>query len=118
MLTAGRRPLRGRISATGEYFFLNSSTLCRLNGCCSVKASGKYMRNNTRTTIYFAPEIFKALRMKAAATHRSVSEMVNEAVKDVLAEDAADLDAFALLQDDEETSFDSFVCGLRRRGKL
>ncbi|HEV7612997.1 MAG TPA: hypothetical protein VGO37_14050 [Steroidobacteraceae bacterium] len=76
------------------------------------------MRNNTRTTIYFAPEIFRALRMKAAATHRSMSEMVNEAVKDALAADATDLDAFALLQDDAETSFESFVSGLRRRGKL
>jgi hypothetical protein len=76
------------------------------------------MRNNTRTTIYFAPEIFRALRMKAAATHRSMSEMVNEAVKDALAADATDLDAFVLLQDDAETSFESFVSGLRRRGKL
>lgn len=76
------------------------------------------MRNNTRATVYFAPEIFKALRMKAAATHRSMSEMVNEAVRDALAEDATDHDAFTLLQDDAETSFDSFVSGLRRRGKI
>ena len=76
------------------------------------------MRNNTRVTVYFAPEIFKALRMKAAATHRSMSEMVNEAVRDALAEDATDRDAFTRLQDDADTSFDSFVSELRRRGKL
>jgi hypothetical protein len=72
----------------------------------------------TPSTIYFSADIFKALRMKAAATHRSISEMVNEAVTDALAEDAIDLDAFTLLRDEPVISFDSFVCGLRRRGKL
>ena len=56
--------------------------------------------------------------MKAAATHRSVSELVNEAVKHALADDAIDLDAVTLLRDEPVTSFDSFVSGLRRRGKL
>jgi hypothetical protein len=82
------------------------------------KTPRKYMRNHTRATIYFSADIFKALRMKAAATHRSISEMVNEAVTDALAEDAIDLDAFTLLRDEPVISFDSFVCGLRRRGKL
>jgi hypothetical protein len=76
------------------------------------------MRNHTRATVYFSADIFKALRMKAAATHRSMSEMVNEAVRDALAEDAVDLDAFTLLRDDAVTSFNSFVSGLRRRGTL
>jgi len=51
----------------------------------SVKTPGKYMRNPTRATVYFSADIFKALRMKAAATHRSMSDMVNEAVRDALA---------------------------------
>jgi hypothetical protein len=76
------------------------------------------MRNPKRATVYFSPDILKALRMKAAATHRSVSEMVNEAVKVALADDAMDLDAVTLLRDEPVTSFDSFVSGLRRRGKL
>jgi hypothetical protein len=76
------------------------------------------MRNHTRATIYFSADIFKALRMKAAATHRSISDMVDEAVRDVLAEDAVDLDAFTLLRDEPVISFDSFVSGLRRRGAL
>jgi hypothetical protein len=76
------------------------------------------MRNNTRATIYFSADIFKALRMKAAATHRPISEIVNEAVREALAEDAIDLDAFTLLRDDAVTSFTSFVSGLRRRGTL
>ena len=76
------------------------------------------MRNHKRATIYFSADIFKALRMKAAATHRSMSELVDEAVKDALAEDAADIDAFTLLRDEPGTTFDSFVSGLRRRGAL
>lgn len=66
-------------------------------------------------SVYFSPDILKALRMKAAATHRSVSEMVNEAVKNALADDAIDLDAVTLLRRESVTSF---VSGLRRRGKL
>jgi hypothetical protein len=76
------------------------------------------MRNHKRATVYFTADIFKALRMKAAATHRSMSELVDEAVKDALAEDAADFDAFTLLRDEPVTTFDSFVSGLRRRGAL
>jgi hypothetical protein len=76
------------------------------------------MRNSTRATIYFSTDIYKALRMKAAATHRSISHLVDEAVKDALAEDATDFEAFTLLRDDSSTSFNSFVSGLRRRGKL
>ncbi len=76
------------------------------------------MRDQIRATIYFSTNIHKALRMKAASTHRTMSEMVNEAVKDVLSADAADLDATTLLRDEPDTSFASFVSDLRRRGKL
>ena len=47
-----------------------------------------------RVTIYFNPDLHKALRLKAVETSRSVSELVNEAVKESLAEDAEDLAAF------------------------
>jgi queuine tRNA-ribosyltransferase len=55
----------------------------------NVETSESFMSNHTRATIYFSPDIFKALRMKAAATHRTISAMVNESVKEALAEDAA-----------------------------
>ena len=47
-----------------------------------------------RATVYFEPEIHRALRLKAAATYRSISDMVNDAVKLALAEEAEDLAAF------------------------
>lgn len=50
--------------------------------------------STTRSTIYFDPELHKALRLKAASTHRSVSELVNEAVRELLVEDREDLLAF------------------------
>jgi hypothetical protein len=76
------------------------------------------MRNHRRATIYFSIDVFKALRMKAAATQRSYSELVNEAVRDSLAQDAVDLDAFTLLRDEPALTFESFVSDLRRRGTL
>ena len=43
-----------------------------------------------RATVYFDPSLYRALRLKAAETDRSISDLVNEAVKEALAEDAAD----------------------------
>jgi hypothetical protein len=71
-----------------------------------------------RVTVYFAPEVHRALRMKAAATDQTVSEMVNDAVRYSLAEDAEDLVAFEERAHEPATDFDTFVRGLRRRGKI
>jgi len=50
---------------------------------------------NKRATIYFEPELHQALRVKAAHTQRSVSNLVNDAVRQALREDREDLAAFA-----------------------
>ena len=47
-----------------------------------------------RSTVYFEPAVHQALRLKAAHTHRSVSDLVNEAVRNALQEDQEDLAAF------------------------
>jgi plasmid stability protein len=60
--------------------------------------------------------LHKALRLRAAASDRSVSEMVNDAVRMSLAEDAIDLDAFTSRRFEKSVSFESFVTGLKRRG--
>jgi hypothetical protein len=59
-----------------------------------------------------------ALRLKAAASDRSTSDMVNDAVKAALAEDADDLAAFAKRKHEKSLSFDTFVQGLKRRGRI
>ena len=76
------------------------------------------MESNKRATVYFAPDVHKALRLRAAASDRSVSDMVNDAVRLSLAEDAIDLDAFVSRRSEKNVSFESFVTGLKRRGRI
>ncbi|MEJ2188553.1 MAG: CopG family transcriptional regulator [Acidobacteriota bacterium] len=76
------------------------------------------MSDSKRATVYFDPEVHKALRLRAAATDRSISDMVNEAVRAVLAEDAEDLAVFDERADEPTVDFDDFVKSLKRRGKI
>jgi hypothetical protein len=71
-----------------------------------------------RATVYFEPEVHRALRLKAAATDRSISDMVNDAVKLALAEDAEDLAAFEERTHERSVDFETVVRSLRRRGKI
>jgi hypothetical protein len=71
-----------------------------------------------RATVYFEPDIHRALKMKAAATDRSISDMVNEAVRFILAEDAEDLAAFEARANEPDVSFETFVKALKERGQI
>lgn len=71
-----------------------------------------------RATVYFEPFLHRALRLKAAATDRSISELVNEAVKASLAEDASDIEAFELRESEPDYAFEDVVKDLKRRGKI
>jgi hypothetical protein len=71
-----------------------------------------------RATVYFDPEIHRALRMKSAASERSISEVVNEAVRLSLAEDAEDLAAFDSRAKEPSLDFAKVVKALKRRGKI
>ena len=68
--------------------------------------------------MYFEPHLHKALRLKAAETDQSVSELVNEAVREALAEDAEDLEAFDNRANEQEFKFETVVKDLKRRGKI
>jgi plasmid stability protein len=76
------------------------------------------MSTPKRATVYFQPEIHKALRLRAAANDRSISDLVNDAVRISLAEDAADLSAFERRRKERSVSFESFVRGMKRRGLI
>lgn len=76
------------------------------------------MDDSKRATVYFDSEVHQALRLKAAAADRSISDVVNEAVKAALAEDAEDLAAFDKRKTERSVSFESFVRGLRKRGRI
>jgi hypothetical protein len=76
------------------------------------------MSTPKRATVYFDPEIHRALRLKAATSDRSISDMVNDAVKLTLAEDAEDLSAFDERKREPNLDFEQFVKALKRRGKI
>ena len=76
------------------------------------------MATPKRSTIYFAPDLHRALRLKAAATDKSISEVVNAAVRQTLSEDAADLDAFEKRRREPTLDFEEVVLSLTRGGKL
>lgn len=69
-----------------------------------------------RATIYLEPDLHKALRLQALETSRSMSELVNEAIRDELAEDAVDFSAFDTRKDEPTVEYDAFVKGLKRNG--
>ncbi len=71
-----------------------------------------------RTTVYFESVVHKALRLKAATTEQSLSDLVNTAVRESLAEDAEDLEAFESRAHEPDLSFEALVKDLRRSGKL
>ena len=71
-----------------------------------------------RTTIYFDPTLHRALRIKAAEHDRSVSDLVNEAVRLSLAEDAEDLAAFEEREHEPNVLFTDVVKDLKQRGEI
>jgi type II secretory ATPase GspE/PulE/Tfp pilus assembly ATPase PilB-like protein len=71
-----------------------------------------------RATVYFDSHLHRALRLKAAETDRSISELVNEAVKAALAEDASDIEAFEVREKEPDYAFETVVKDLKRRGKI
>lgn len=72
----------------------------------------------TRATIYFDPDVHKALRLKAAEVHRSVSELVNDAVRLSLREDQEDLAAFDDRVAEPTISYAALLKDLKAHGKL
>lgn len=71
-----------------------------------------------RTTIYLDPDLHKALRLKAIETSRSVSELVNEAIREALAEDAEDIAAFEERVGEPLISYDEMVKRLKKDGRI
>ena len=71
-----------------------------------------------RATVYFDQSLHKALRLKAAETDQSISDLVNTAVRHTLREDAEDLAAFRDRATEPTLAFEDLVRDLKRRGKL
>lgn len=71
-----------------------------------------------RTTIYLEPELHQALRMKSAETNRSISDLINQFVREQLSEDAEDLKAFRDRADEPVMSYEQLLQDLQAHGKL
>ena len=77
------------------------------------------MANTTRrTTIYLDADLHKALQLKAIESSRSVSDLVNDAVRECLAEDAEDIMAFEERVREPLVSYDEMVKRLKKDGRI
>jgi hypothetical protein len=101
---------RSRFFVAGCGFLLDVKT--SKHYCGDMKTATK------RATVYFDPQIHRGLRLKAAETDRSISDLVNDAVKLSLAEDAEDLAAFKERAREPNLAFEDVLNDLRKRGKL
>jgi hypothetical protein len=71
-----------------------------------------------RATVYLDPDLHKALRLKAVETSRSVSDLINDAVREALAEDAEDIMAFDERASESLISYDEMVKRLKKDGRI
>ncbi len=71
-----------------------------------------------RATIYLEPDLHKALRLKAVETSLSVSALVNKAVREAIAEDAEDIDAFETRKREPLISYEKMVKKLKKNGRI
>ena len=72
----------------------------------------------TRATIYLDPELHKALRLKAVETSQSLSKLVNDAIKESLAEDAEDIAAFEERVKEPLISYETKIKRLKKDGRI
>ena len=71
-----------------------------------------------RSTVYFDPQVRKALRLKAAQENRSISDIVNEAVALLASEDAEDITDFDSRKNEPTVDYANFMASLKNDGLL
>lgn len=71
-----------------------------------------------RATIYLDEELHRALRLKAATASKTISELVNDAVRYSMAEDETDLSAYRERINEPSVSYEEFVKELKKRGRI
>jgi hypothetical protein len=71
-----------------------------------------------RATVYFEEDLHKALKLKSAEASTSVSDLVNQAIRESLAEDLDDLQSFRERANEPTLNFEIFLTGLKRDGRL
>ncbi len=71
-----------------------------------------------RSTVYFDPAVHQALRLKAAVTNSSLSELIDEAARLLMREDQEDLKLVASRINEPELSYEALLNDLKKHGKL
>jgi len=71
-----------------------------------------------RATVYLDPALHRALRLKSVETSRSMSELINDAIRDELAEDEDDLAVLRARQHEPTVAFEEFISELKRDGRI
>jgi hypothetical protein len=71
-----------------------------------------------RSTVYFDPDIHQALKVKAASSDSSLSEVVDEAVRLLMQEDQEDLETIADRVSEPVITYDALLKDLKKHGKL
>ncbi len=71
-----------------------------------------------RSTVYFEPAIHQALKIKAASSQISLSELVDEAVRLLMNEDQEDLASFSARENEKEISYEALLNDLKKHGKI
>ncbi|MDG1122603.1 MAG: CopG family transcriptional regulator [Glaciecola sp.] len=71
-----------------------------------------------RSTVYFEPTIHQALKMKAASSNISISELVDEAVRLLMREDQEDIAAAQNRISEPEISYEALINDLAENGKI
>lgn len=71
-----------------------------------------------RSTVYLDPSIHQALRIKSIETSRSMSDLINEALKDALTEDLEDFAAFEERTAEPLISYEQMIKRLKKDGRI
>ena len=71
-----------------------------------------------RSTIYFDPSSHQALKIKSVTSSRSVSELVDEALRQLMNEDQEDLEAYAQRKDEPDINYEELLNDLKQHGKI
>jgi plasmid stability protein len=71
-----------------------------------------------RSTVYLEPDLHQALRLKSAHSQRSMSDIVNEALRQALREDQEDLTAVRSRAKERALSYEDFLAKLKADGTL
>ncbi len=71
-----------------------------------------------RSTVYFEPEVHQALKIRAASSHLSISEIVDEAVRVLMSDDQEDLKTFSERVKEPEISYEALLSDLKKHGKI